>query len=174
MMSGFLARSMKSVPTRVPRAPLPRAVWLLLAAAAVMLMTPPLAFAQAQPRLPQVELTAGIHLIRAEVADQPMSRQMGLMFREKLGPNEGMLFVFTDKSPQCFWMKNTKVPLTIAFIADDGAIVNLADMKPMDEASHCSAQPVRYALEMEQGWFAKRGVGPGATIGGLSTLPPAR
>lgn len=176
MMSGFLVRSMKSLLTMVPRAPLPRASRLLLAAAAAMLTMPPSpAFAQAQPGLPQVELTAGIHLIRAEVADQPMSRQMGLMFREKLGPNEGMLFVFTDKSPQCFWMKNTKVPLTIAFIADDGAIVNLADMKPMDEASHCSAQPVRYALEMEQGWFARRGLKAGTRIGNsrLFGSPPA-
>ena len=166
MMSGFLVRSMKRLLAMPRQTPLPRASRLLLAAAAVVLATlPPPTFAQAQPRLPQVELTAGIHLIRAEVADQPMSRQMGLMFRDRLGPNEGMLFVFTDKSPQCFWMKNTRVPLTIAFIADDGAIVNLADMKPMDETSHCSAQPVRYALEMEQGWFARRGLKAGTKIG---------
>lgn len=149
MMSGFLFR---------PSA-------LLAAAATALVLLPAAAFGQAQPVLPRVELTAGIHVIRAEVADQPMSRQMGLMFRDRLGPNEGMLFLFTDKSPQCFWMKNTKVALTIAFLADDGAIVNLADMKPLDETSHCSAQPVRYALEMEQGWFAKRGLKPGIKIG---------
>ena len=96
------------------------------------------------------------------------------MFRERLGPNQGMLFVFADKATQCFWMRNTLIPLSIAFIDDDGRIVNIADMQPRSDDSHCSAAPIRLALEMEQGWFAKRGVGPGATIGGLSTLPPAR
>lgn len=166
MMSGCRVRSMMNPSPKTAQAHRTRAARRLLAAAAVVLaMTAPRAFAQAQPRLAQVELTAGIHLIRAEVADQPTSRQMGLMFRERLGPNEGMLFVFNDRSPQCFWMKNTRVPLSIAFIADDGAIVNLADMQPMDEASHCSTQPVRYALEMEQGWFARRGLKAGTRIG---------
>ena len=116
---------------------------------------------QAQPPLPAIEMQAGIHLIKAEVADSPDSRQLGLMFRKRLGSNEGMLFVFPEASGQCFWMKNTILPLSIAFIADDGRIVNIADMKPLDEASHCSRAPVRFALEMEQGWFDKRGIKAG-------------
>ncbi|HQD83220.1 MAG TPA: DUF192 domain-containing protein [Quisquiliibacterium sp.] len=132
------------------------------------------ASAQPQPTLPRVQLQAGIHLISAEVAASHDTRARGLMFRERLGPNQGMLFVFADKATQCFWMRNTLIPLSIAFIDDDGRIVNIADMQPRSDDSHCSAAPIRLALEMEQGWFAKRGVGPGATIGGLSTLPPAR
>jgi uncharacterized protein len=121
----------------------------------------------AQPPLPAVKLTAGIHVITAEAATTDRARMVGLMHREKLPPNHGMLFVFDAKSQQCFWMRNTVVPLTIAFIEDDGTIVQLADMAPGTEVSHCSQKPVRYALEMEQGWFAKRGIAPGARLGGL-------
>ena len=121
--------------------------------------------AQAQERgLPRTTLQAGMHLIRAEVAGDVDSRARGLMFRERLGPNEGMLFVFEQPSTQCFWMRNTLVPLTIAFLADDGRIVNTADMEPKSEASHCSSEGVRYALEMERGWFAKRGLNRGDRI----------
>lgn len=117
-------------------------------------------------RLEAIQLTAGMHVIRAEVALTPEQRQKGLMYRRDLGPNDGMLFVFEAPMPQCFWMKNTPTPLTIAFVADDGAIVNLADMQPFDERSHCSAKPVRYVLEMHQGWFAKRGLKAGFKLGG--------
>ena len=113
------------------------------------------------PRLPQAEIRAGMHLIRAEVAADGPTRQRGLMMRERLGPNEGMLFVFEQKAGHCFWMKNTLIPLSIAFIDDDGSIVNIADMQPHAEDSHCPVRPVRYALEMEQGWFAKRGLKAG-------------
>lgn len=122
--------------------------------------------AQPQPRLPMVQLQAGIHLIRAEVASSDETRARGLMFRDRLGPSEGMLFVFESPGRQCFWMRNTLVPLSIAFIGDDGSIVNVEDMQPKTEDSHCSARPVRYALEMEQGWFRKRGIAPGAKLGG--------
>ena len=118
-----------------------------------------------QPRLETVQLSAGMHLIRAEVAVTPVQQATGMMFRTAMGANEGMLFVNADSGVRCFWMRNTLIPLTIAFIADDGTIVNLADMQPMDEASHCSTQPVRYALEMEQGWFARRGLKAGTRIG---------
>ena len=117
-------------------------------------------------RLQAITLNAGMHIIRAEVALTPEQRQKGLMFRRDLGTNEGMLFVFEQPMPQCFWMKNTPTPLTIAFVADDGSIVNMADMKPFDEASHCSTKPVRFVLEMHQGWFAKRGIKPGFKLGG--------
>lgn len=124
------------------------------------------AVAQPQPTLPRVELQAGVHLIKAEVAADNPSRMRGLMFRERLGPNQGMLFVFQEKSQQCFWMRNTLIPLSIAFIDDDGGIVNIEDMQPRSEDSHCAAKPIRYALEMEQGWFGKRGLKAGSRIAG--------
>jgi len=146
---------------------------LFAAAAFAFFASPPGpagAQARAQPTLPTVKLTAGIHVITAEAATTAQSRTVGLMHRERLAPNHGMLFVFEDKAQQCFWMRNTIVPLTIAFLEDDGTIVQLADMAPKSEASHCSQRPVRYALEMEQGWFGKRGIAPGAKIGGLPAL----
>ena len=111
-------------------------------------------------------MQAGIHLIKAEVADNDATRAKGLMFRERLGPNEGMLFIFETRSRQCFWMRNTLVPLSIAFIDDDGTIANIEDMQPKTEDSHCSARPIRYALEMEQGWFGKRGLKAGFRLSG--------
>lgn len=142
-----------------------------LLAATLLLFTgatsPAHAQSRAQPTLATVKLTAGIHVITAETATTPQTRTVGLMHRERLAPNHGMLFVFEDRAQQCFWMRNTPVPLTIAFIEDDGTIVQLADMAPKTEVSHCSQKPVRYALEMEQGWFAKRGIAAGAKIGGL-------
>jgi hypothetical protein len=134
--------------------------------AATLLLAATHALAQPQPPLPRVELQAGIHLIKAEVADRHETRMKGLMFREKLGTNEGMLFVFQDKSTQCFWMRNTLIPLSIAFIDDDGSILNIADMQPKSEDSHCSAKPIRYALEMEKGWFARKGIAAGSRMAG--------
>lgn len=136
-----------------------------LAIAALLAPAAP-ASAQPQPALPRVQLQAGIHLIKAEVAADDRSRASGLMFRERLGPSEGMLFVFDSPGRQCFWMRNTKIPLSIAFLADDGSIVNVERMQPMSEDSHCSAKPVRFALEMSQGWFGKRGLGPGSRLAG--------
>ena len=122
---------------------------------------------EANPTLPRTTLTAGIHRISAEVADSPRTRQRGLMMRQGLGPNEGMLFVFEDAAIHCFWMKDTPLPLSIAFVDTEGAVVNVADMAPRSEDSHCPKKPIRYALEMEQGWFAKKGVKAGDRIGGL-------
>ncbi|MBS0610930.1 MAG: DUF192 domain-containing protein [Proteobacteria bacterium] len=126
------------------------------------------AWAQESPQqdLPRVELTAGMHRIDAQVAASPQERQIGLMFRRDMPQHEGMLFVFEQPATQCFWMKNTRLPLTAAFVADDGSIVNLADMKPMTEDSHCSARPVRFVLEMNQGWFAKKGLKAGSRLVG--------
>jgi uncharacterized membrane protein (UPF0127 family) len=121
---------------------------------------------EAQPRLDTVTLQAGMHNIRAEVARTPLQTQTGMMFRREMASHEGMLFVFDGLSRRCFWMKNTLLPLSIAFIADDGRIVDLAEMQPQSEASHCSSEPVRYALEMNQGWFAKRGIKPGFKLKG--------
>jgi uncharacterized membrane protein (UPF0127 family) len=117
-----------------------------------------------QPTLPRVDIQAGMHVIRAEVAADGPSRTRGLMMRERLGQNEGMLFVFEQKAGHCFWMKNTLIPLSIAFLDDDGTIANILDMKPHDESSHCPVRPVRYALEMEQGWFARRGLKAGVRL----------
>ncbi len=141
---------------------------LLLVTAALACATAPAARAQAAQTLPAVRLNAGIHNIRAEVARTPEQRATGLMHRRELGANDGMLFVFEQAGVQCFWMRNTLVPLSIAFLADDGRIVNIADMQPQSEQSQCSAQPVRHALEMNQGWFARRGVRAGAAISGLA------
>lgn len=119
-----------------------------------------------QMNLQRVDISAGMYRIDAQVALTPQERQIGLMFRKDMPAQEGMLFVFEQPATQCFWMKNTLLPLTAAFVADDGTIVNLADMKPQTEDSHCSTKPVRYVLEMNQGWFAKRGIKAGAKLGG--------
>lgn len=133
------------------------------------LLTPCVLVAQQapQPPLGTTKLTTGIHVITAEVAATPYSRVIGLMMRDRLAPNHGMVFVFEDKSQHCFWMRNTLIALSIAFIDDDGTIVSIADMAPKSEASTCPPRPIRYALEMDQGWFAKRGVSAGKKISGL-------
>jgi len=129
--------------------------------------------AQGEPQsLPTTTLTVGMHSIRAQLARSPEQRQIGLMYRKQMPTQEGMLFVFDQASPQCFWMRNTFIPLSIAFLADDGTVVNIADMQPQSDASHCSAKPVRFALEMNQGWFAKRGVKPGTRLSGAPFKQP--
>ena len=119
-----------------------------------------------QMNLQRVELTAGMHRIDAQVAIEPQQRQIGLMHRQEMPAHEGMLFVFERASEQCFWMKNTLLPLTAAFVSDDGTIVNLVDMKPQTLDSHCSAKPVRYVLEMNKGWFAQKGIKAGSKLAG--------
>ncbi|SFU50002.1 hypothetical protein SAMN05216350_102211 [Polaromonas sp. YR568] len=142
--------------------------FLGLAFTLAALLSPMLVSAQEGPQmnLQRVKLTAGMHLIDAQVAFTPEQRQIGLMFRKEMPQQEGMIFVFEQASQQCFWMKNTLLPLTAAFVADDGTIVNLADMKPQTTDAHCSAQPVRYVLEMNKGWFAKKGIKAGSKLGG--------
>ena len=120
----------------------------------------------APQQLPAIRLSAGIHNIQAQVAQTPDERATGLMFRRSMGPNEGMLFAFEEPGVQCFWMKNTLLPLSAAFIADDGTVVNIEDMKPQTLDSHCSKKPVRFVLEMNQGWFAKRGIKAGDKLSG--------
>ena len=120
----------------------------------------------AQMNLPRTKLSAGMHLLDVQVAQTPQERQIGLMFRKEMPQHEGMLFVFEQPATQCFWMRNTLIPLTAAFVADDGTIVNLADMKPQTDDSHCSVKPVRFVLEMNQGWFAKRNIQAGYKLGG--------
>ena len=112
-----------------------------------------------------------MYRIQAEVVADPDTRARGLMHRKALAQNAGMLFIFDEHAIHCMWMKNTLIPLSVAFIDDRGAIVNIADMEPHDLQSHCAARPVRYALEMNRGWFAARGIRPGARLGGV---PPGK
>ena len=119
-----------------------------------------------QTGLPVVELGAGMHLIHAEVARTDEQRAIGLMARKEMAPNAGMIFVFEQPAQQCFWMRNTLIPLSAAFVADDGTIVNIVEMQPLSDASHCSAKPVRYVLEMNKGWFDKRGLKAGSKLRG--------
>lgn len=139
--------------------------------AAVLLFVAAGAAAQAPP-LPVVQLGAGMHLIRAEVADNDATRTRGLMHRTSLAPNGGMLFVFDAAAPYCMWMKNTPLPLSVAFIDAGGAIVNIADMQPHTEDAHCASRPVPFALEMRQGWFEQRGIRAGFRLRGLDPLKP--
>jgi uncharacterized membrane protein (UPF0127 family) len=108
-----------------------------------------------------------MYQIRAEIASNNASREVGLMYRTYLPPDDGMLFIFENKAGHCFWMRNTKIPLSIAFIADDGKILNIEDMQAMTENNHCPVAPIRYALEMNQGWFSKKGISTGFVINGL-------
>jgi uncharacterized membrane protein (UPF0127 family) len=131
------------------------------------------ALAQGTPQtnLPRIKLQAGMFQIDAQVAQTPDQRSIGLMYRTEMPQHEGMLFVFEQPATQCFWMKNTVLPLTAAFVADDGTIVNLADMKPQTTDAHCSLQPVRFVLEMHQGWFAKKGLKAGSRLAGVAFKP---
>ena len=141
--------------------------WLCWAALCVLLGATPAAQAQDAPQqLPAITLTAGMHRISAEVARTPEQRAIGLMHRKTMPSHAGMLFVFDQPEPLCFWMKNTLIPLSIAFLQDDGTILNIEEMRPMTLESHCSSRPARLALEMNAGWFAKRGLKPGDRIGG--------
>lgn len=133
---------------------------------ALLISNPASAQDQPQLKLPRVKLQAGMHQIDVQVAQTPDQRQTGLMHRVDMPQHEGMLFIFEQPSAQCFWMKNTLLPLTAAFVADDGTIVNLADMKPQSTESHCSAKPVRFVLEMNQGWFSKRAIKAGYKLSG--------
>ncbi len=115
----------------------------------------------------RTQLAAGMHIIQAEVAANDPQRQQGLMFREKMPTNSGMVFVFEEPMKQCMWMKNTLLPLSVAFIDEQGRIVNIEDMQPKSLDTHCSTKPVKYALEMNVGWFKQKHIKPGMQIDGL-------
>ena len=142
-----------------------------LALAAVLLNSGAIAQTGPQPKLPTLEIGAGMHRIQAELARAPVEQMTGMMFRTRMGTHEGMLFANPEPETRCFWMRNTLIPLAIAFIDDDGTIVNIAEMQPRSEQTHCSAKPVRYALEMNQGWFDKRGIKPGYKLRGAPFKP---
>ena len=137
-------------------------------------LTGTVAMAQESPQtdLQHIPLTAGIYQIDTQLAVTPEQHAIGLMYRKEMDQHEGMLFVFPTPSKQCFWMKNTLIPLTAAFLADDGMILNLEDMKPQSEESHCAIKPVRYVLEMNKGCFAKKGLKPGMKLTGQPFVVP--
>lgn len=123
-------------------------------------------------QMPLVQLTAGMYRITAEMANTPQTRQTGLMHRESMAENRGMVFVFEFDATHCMWMRNTLIPLSVAFLDAEGTILNIEDMMPQTETNHCAAKPARYALEMNRGWFAQRGIGAGDRIGGVTKLRP--
>jgi uncharacterized protein len=135
-------------------------------ALAALLLAPLVHAQEPQMNLPRVKLTAGMHVIDAQVAASDEQRMTGLMHRKEMPQHEGMLFVFEAPSQQCFWMKNTLLPLSVAFVDDDGTIVNIDEMKPQTLDAHCSEKPVRYVLEMNKGWFSKKGIKAGTKLGG--------
>ena len=136
--------------------------------AGLLALTASLSLAQnINTSLPIIELKAGIYRIQAEVASTQQARQVGLMNRTSMPTDSGMLFIFDQKATHCFWMSNTKIPLAIAFLADDGKIVNIEEMQAETLNNHCPKAPVRYALEMNRQWFSQRAIGPGSVIQGL-------
>ncbi len=134
---------------------------------AILILYPAVNWAQVNVGLPIIELKTGIYRIQAELANTPKAREVGLMNRTSMPINSGMLFVFEQKAGHCFWMNNTKIPLSIAFIADDGKIVNIEEMQAETTNNHCPKAAVRYALEMNKQWFSERVIAPGSVITGL-------
>ncbi|WP_039788684.1 DUF192 domain-containing protein [Herbaspirillum huttiense] len=123
--------------------------------------------AQQLQKFPTTQLNIGIHLIKAEVAQTEAEREQGLMFREKMGDNEGMLFLFGQPAGVCMWMKNTLIPLSVAFMDEKGVIINIEEMKEQTLDSHCAKRAAVYALEMNKGWFKQKNIKPGTVIEGL-------
>lgn len=117
--------------------------------------------------LPVIQLQIVDYPLSTELAVTPGERSEGLMHRESLPDNAAMLFVYSAPASRCFWMRNTLIPLTVAFLADDGRVLQLADMEPLSEEVHCSELPVRFALEVNQGWFEARNLGIGDRVKGL-------
>ena len=130
-----------------------------------------LASTQALAQMPRIELSASFHRIDAEVAADQQNRMQGLMNRRSMATNQGMLFVFTHPDRHCMWMRNTLLPLSVAFLDEQGRILNIEDMKPQTENNHCASSPARFALEMNQGWFANKGIKVGQRIGGVEKSP---
>ena len=125
----------------------------------------------AQGSMPVLELSAGMYRIEAEVAANDQHRQVGLMNRKTMPAQRGMLFVFPQERTHCMWMRNTLIPLSVAFIDAEGYIINIENMQPQTEDNHCAKVPARYALEMNEGWFAQRGIKPGFRLQGIDKAP---
>ena len=130
--------------------------------------------AVAESALPAAELGFGMYRIEAEVAHTFETRQTGLMNRTAMPLHRGMVFVFPEARAHCMWMKNTPLPLSVAFVDDGGRVINVEDMQPHTTDNHCAAGPARFALEMNLGWFAERGIKAGDTLRGFDRLPAPR
>lgn len=124
----------------------------------------------ADSQMPRTELSVGMYRIEAEVAASQDNRMVGLMQRRSMPPNHGMLFVFAEPQRHCMWMKNTLLPLSVAFMDEQGRILNVEDMQPQTEDNHCAAGPARFALEMNLGWFRQKGLGAGTKVNGVERL----
>lgn len=174
LSAGFSARPVAHPAALPPAVPIAGS-WAWLPTLILTLLLDSSFAAQAQtgpqPRLQTTQLMAGMHIIKAELAVTLEQQATGMMFRREMGTHEGMLFVNEEPGVRCFWMRNTLIPLSIAFIGDDGTIVNIAEMDALSERSHCAAQPVRFALEMNTGWFAKRGLKAGTRLQGKPFRP---
>ncbi len=131
----------------------------------------PFLFACANAESPKLDLAVGVYRIGAEVAHTQATRMTGLMNRREMAADVGMLFVFPQVQKHCMWMRNTLIPLSVAFIDEQGLIINIADMKPQDDTTHCAARPARFALETNAGWFSSRKLIAGARIAGLERAP---
>jgi uncharacterized membrane protein (UPF0127 family) len=140
----------------------------IIAAAAFVALS---SFVQAKDALPVAHVKIAGHALRVEVVATPEQRAKGLMFREKLARNDGMLFIFDEPAYQAMWMKNTLIALSVAFLDGDGRILNVADMEPQTLDSHAAAGPARYAIETNKGWFAERRIKAGDKVTGLPPLP---
>ena len=146
--------------------------YFLMQALAVLLIAAPAPVRAAE--LATTTLTIGTQTLTAELATSPAQRETGLMNRFSLKPDHGMLFIFERPEPLSFWMRNTFVALSIAFISADGRILNIEDMRPQTDDPHWSKGAALYALEMKKGWFAERGIAPGALVKGLPAAGGAR
>lgn len=135
--------------------------------ASLMMLLSNTSIAQQNLTFPVTSLNAGINVIKAEVASSPAQREQGLMFRTRLGPNEGMVFLFGEPETVCMWMKNTLIPLSVAFMDEKGTIINIEEMKAQTLDSHCAQKAANYALEMSAGWFKQKNIKPGTVIDGL-------
>ena len=138
---------------------------LLATLAAIAVALP--GHAQQLQKFPTTTLNAGLYLIKAEVASTEAQREQGLMFRDKMGANDGMVFAFGAPAGVCMWMKNTLIPLSVAFMDETGKIINIEEMKEQTLDSHCATKPATYALEMNKGWFKQKNIKPGTVIEGL-------
>lgn len=123
--------------------------------------------------MPMMDLTVGMYRIEAEVAATQDDRMLGLMHRKAMPPQHGMLFVFNTSAQHCMWMRNTLIPLAVAFLDEQGRVINVEEMLPQTEDNHCAVKPAKYALEMNAGWFKTRGFGPGTAIAGIDKVPRA-